>query len=238
MNYSGGTNWWMVVRGNPVPVVCPSTATPSTKVPQPFQWTRAELAARGAGPGLILRPPQLPPLPLLQRKPLARSTRRLTVTPGPCYRPRESAGLRGDSQGKWTKEEATLPSARYERAALSSSSSYSAVAAIRARPTKTGRAGAGSRTEKVRRKRLPPHSAASWLEAAQHQPRRGKKKKKVLVGSSLHYRGRLGALECLLQGGASPLQALGGSFLQGSPKRHIVSRSCPRTCTDVRLNLR
>lgn len=105
----------MVVRGNPVPVVCPSTATPSTKVPQPFQWTRAELAARGAGPGLIPRPPQLPPLPLLQRKPLARSTRRLTVTPGPCYRPRESAGLRGDSQGNWTKEEATLPSARYER---------------------------------------------------------------------------------------------------------------------------
>ena len=65
-------------------------------------WGRTE-------PGPTPRPPRLPPEE--ETLPLARPARRLTVTPGPCRRPRESGALRDHAQEK----EAAQPSARRAR---------------------------------------------------------------------------------------------------------------------------
>ena len=115
MNQSRGSNRPMVVRGNPVPFARQHAPTPSAEGPQPLQWPPAELATRGAAPGQASPAATSTPASCPHSKEVARrSPHRLTVTPGPCCRPRGSGALRDGVQEDRTMGNAPQHPARRE----------------------------------------------------------------------------------------------------------------------------
>ena len=188
MNQSRGSNRPMVVRGNPVPFARQHAPTPSAEGPQPLQWPPAELATRGAAPGQASPAATSTPASCPHSKEAARrSPHRLTVTPGPCCRPRGSGALRDGVQEDRTMGNARNTPLAGRAAALTGGSGYSGGSHPNAANENRTCWRRRQKEGKARRKRLYP--------SQRHLPAGGRTalsalKEDALAGFFLHRGGR------------------------------------------------